>query len=372
MKRWIMAFALICVSCSVTFAQKASDVATLVFGEAKASKKVEKGALFIDGAFVRAPYTVTRQGNVILVNGTVAARLKIEAAKKTPEVVEEAPEAPAEETPSTEIEAPEEVGDELPPPRTLTREEQDAAAKEKSDAMRKRSGYKSLKDKEEERKKAKIAKPKPAFNQEAAAADPEALFEEADYTYTPPSKAEPKAVPYVRPAATKSLKERMLEDDAKKAAKKAEEMEAKASKNASKPSVATTKSDDESAAVEDPAAIEKDAIESLEDEDTKRYLAELEKRHKQIEDALQKDQMVFLSSTSWAWKTFPKAEMQKFIVALERPGSWDKFSKQWKAFPQQYLRKIYDQIDENVKNTKMLRIRIQKEQRASKNKPSRV
>ena len=144
MKRWIMVLALVCSCGMVAFAQKATEASIIVFGEAKATKeRIDKGATFIDGRFIRGPYTVTRQGNVILVNGQPAAHLKIEIAKEeAPEEDvaapsadadaasdEEAVEADASE--ATDAETPEVT---LPPTRTLTRAEKEAAAKEKADA----------------------------------------------------------------------------------------------------------------------------------------------------------------------------------------------------------------------------------------------
>lgn len=380
MKRWIMALAWVCTFGMSAFAQKATEASIIVFGEAKATKeRIDKGATFIDGRFLRGPYTVTRQGNVIFVNGQPATYLKVEVAKEDPEA-DEAPASEADAEPAdeaTDADASETTEAEpadvaLPPTRTLTRAEKDAAAKEKADAMFKRSGHKSLKEKEAERKKAATAKPKPAFNQEASSSNPEALFEEADYTFTPPKKAEPKAVPYVRPSTTKSLKERLAEEAAAEAAEQAEQAATKTPATPATPAEEDTPEASDEALAEEPTDLESEAIGMLSEDEAKRYIDELKKRHKAIEEALQKDQLVFLSSSAWGWKVSPKAVMQKFILSLEKPGKWEAFSKQWKSLPQQYLRKIYDQRDENSKNSKALRLKIQRGQREAKDKPSRV
>lgn len=369
-----MAIALMCTT--GLMATGASETAKLVLGKKEATKeRIDKGALFIDGLFIRGPYTVTREGNLILVNGKIAARLKIDAvedesADEDAEATDEAVVA-EEETESSET-TEEDVAEVEMPNRTRTRADIEAAAKERTDAARKRSGQKSLLEKEAERKKAKIAKPKPAFNQEVVSTNPNALFEEADYTYTPPQRAEPKAVPYIRPAQKMSLKERLAAEEAEKAAKVAAEAEVAEVKDASNAETAPEVVEDQPSE-EEIAAAEDAVLETLTEEEAARYIKALDARHKQIEVALQRDYLVFLSSSTVAWKASPKALMQRFILSLEKDaGSAEKFAKAWNTLPQSYLRRVYKYREENSTNTKTLRLRIQREQRAAKDKPKRV
>ncbi|MDO5462305.1 MAG: hypothetical protein Q4F99_02320 [bacterium] len=376
MKRWLAMLALMCASCVV--ADGASDTAKLVFGKNEASKeRIDKGAIFIDGLFIRGPYTVTREGNLILVNGKVASRLKIEAEAEEAdaEPSEEAEETVADETTEENAvdEASSETEDEtieepLPPKRTLTREDKEAAAKERAEEMRKRSGHKTLAEKEEERKKAAArAKLRPAFNQEVVSSNPNALFEEADYTYTPPRRAEPKAVPYIRPEAKKSLKEQVAaEEAAKKAKAEAEVAEVET------PPVKATPEKEPEVSEEDERLAEDAVFETLTEEEVARYVKALDSRQKQIEDALQKDMMIFLSSSTVAWKVSSKAVMTRFVAALEKLTDEEKFVKTWKDLPQGYLRNVYKHRAENAKNTKVLRLRLQRDARDAKNKPSRI
>lgn len=369
MKRWLAMLVVACASC--LRADGASEIAKLVFGENDASKdRIEKGALFIDGLYIRGPYTVTREGNLILVNGKTAARLRVEAEEPAADATEAdaADEDAADEDAADEDAADEAVEAVVSPQRRRTREDEAAAAKERADEMRKRSGHKTLAEKEEERKKARAPKAKPAFNQEVVSSNPDALFEEADYTYTPPSRAEPKPVPYIRPEAKKSLTER-LKDEAVAKSAKAAAAEAAREADASE-TVAAAQPEQPSMA--EITAAEDALFETLTEDKVNQYIEALNGRQKEIEVALQRDQLVFLSSSTVAWKASSKSVMQRFMLSLEKVNNLDKFLKTWRTLPQGYLRSIYKHRSENSKNSKTLRLRIQREQRAAKDKPRRV
>lgn len=201
--------------------------AVTLFGEAE-GKPVKTGYVFIDGRFVRPPYKVGRKGNGIFINGMLFQKLTISA---------------------TPVAAPEEVNPE-PPKAAVAPAPAAAPSKVKTaadalgigdlidsdDAPGAEGGYVSKEEAPSILPKAPEPKvavaPASPLGRPAAPLqlsgqkkkkkyDANDLFEEADYTFTPPKRPEPPAVPYVRPAAEKSMKERMEEAKERDAARAA-------------------------------------------------------------------------------------------------------------------------------------------------------
>ena len=78
-KQLLLGLAL-CGAMVLSATEGVSDMAVQLFGKEAATKRVDKGVVFIDGLYVKAPYSVTREGNVILINGQIASRFKVESA----------------------------------------------------------------------------------------------------------------------------------------------------------------------------------------------------------------------------------------------------------------------------------------------------
>lgn len=352
-----------------------SDEAVKIFGTAEAKERVAKGALFIDGEFIRAPYSVTREGNVILVNGKIASRFTVKArAEETePEVEETAAEETVEEETAPE-ESAEEVADSADEMPTLDESDFDTPAKTtRTSTIEKKLAGKSggieAKLAAKQKKKDLKKQSQGTFNT-GSSYNPEALFEEADYTYTPPSKPEPKAVPYIRPESALSLKER---------AEKAKEKEAEIA------AARTTKRDEaDSTDVVDTVeetpdsgdtdiAVADDTTETfgdLSDADVKRYTAAFDKRRALIEAALKRDYLVFLSSASSGMVQKPKNIMWNFVQTLPDlcdSGSSKKLMDKWSTvFPRTYLQRIYENREKNTTNMKILLLRVKREAKAAK------
>ena len=96
LKRMLMVAALMGAGLAAA-AEEVSDMAIQLFGKEESGKRVETGALFIDGLYIKGPYEVTRQGNVIFINGRVASRFKVEAKAKAAAEQQAAREAAAKE-----------------------------------------------------------------------------------------------------------------------------------------------------------------------------------------------------------------------------------------------------------------------------------
>lgn len=320
MKKLMMGLLLVCLT-PVLFAAGASDVAKNVFGSREAEKKsIDKGAIFIDGNFIPAPYTVKREGNLILVNDKIAARFLIE-------------EDEDEDTP--------ELQEDGAPTRRQSARDAEQEKRNRAEEFRKK-GMKggSLADKAKAKEKAKAPKPKAEFNRDASSSGGNGLFEEADYTYTPPSKPEPKAVPYIRPAAKKTLSEIVAERDAVDAAKR---------------SGVTTQAADE-------------AFKALAPDEVERYRKSLDARLAKIEEALQKDALVFFISSSMNMKMEGRKTMYKFVANFEKDakGKADAFVKEWPDLPKAYLKRIHANRSTNLKQMKSLIARVTRELKSAK------
>lgn len=350
---------------AVFAAEGVSEMATQLFGTEEAEKRVSDGAVFIDGQFVRAPYSVTRKGNVILVNGRIASRFKVEAnAAKLAAAAGE--DEGKDASGSGEGYVSEEDGASIGSDDTPTLEDSPAATESAAktsaiDAKLAKRGGGSIEERLAAKRKArdlKSASASGSFNTDAVAKDPMALFEEADYTYTPPSKPEAKPVPYVRPAAQKPIAERMAEARAK---------DATAQKTAMRTAAAEeTEGDDEGD--EDVVAVEE--FDDLTEEEIERYTKAFTARRARIEKVLAADGMVLLSSASSGMKAVPRSTMWRFVQQVgplcDAPGV-AKLQNQWgTALPRGYLQRIYDNRAENEKNMKTLILRVKRESKNAK------
>jgi hypothetical protein len=348
---------------SVFATEGVSEMAEQLFGKEEAGKRVSEGVVFIDGQYVRAPYAVTREGNVILVNGRIASRFKVEssAAKEEP--------PPAEDDGASTGYVSEEEGADIGSDATPTLDDVPEAPKEAPkktstiEAKLAKKGGGSIEERLAAKQKAKNLKnasSKGSFNTEPESKDPMALFEEADYTYTPPLKPEPPAVPYVRPAAQKSMTERMAEARKKDptAAKKPEEV-AEATAEAA---------GGEAEGGEDVVAVE--SFEDLTEEEIADYTKRFTERRAAIEKALAADGMVFLSSASSGMKVTKRKDAQRFLEQFEelcKAKSSAKLIEKWgRSLPRAYLQRIFDNRTENLKNMKSLFMRMKREAKSNK------
>ncbi len=337
MKRVLLAIAL--MGATVVFATEGvSDMAVQLFGKEDAKSKVDKGGVFIDGLFVKAPYTVTREGNVILVNGIVASRFKVESAMAEKNAADAAAASKDEGSDGSDAVSEEDgasIGSE------------DAAPVKKAstiEAKLAKKGGGSIDSRlAEKKRKAELAKKSAvgSFNSEATSSDPTALFEEADYTYTPPKRPDPDPVPYIRPGAKKSATQQMAE------AKVRETAVAQTTASADEDEIATENFDNLS--------------ESEIQEMTERFA----KRREVIEHHLGNDAMVLLSSNTSAAKVIKPAVARSFVVSLPalcKASSSAKLVQRWqKEMPAAYLKRIYHNRDANLTAIKDLEARIKRE-----------
>ena len=369
LKRVVLSFALMCAA-SAFATEGVSDVATQLFGSEEAGKRVSDGVVFIDGEYIRGPYSVTREGNVILVNGRIASRFKVEA-RAAQEAADRAASTTAdpgigengnEDRVSDEDGAA--IGSDPTPELPDAPAKATASSKTSAiDAKLAKSGKGgSIEERLAAKNKAKNLKAESAtgsFNKEASGGDPMALFEEADYTYTPPSKPEPKAVPYVRPAAQKSMTERMAESR-----KKDEEAAKKAMAVAADEPETTEEEGSDIVAVEDFSELTEEEIDA--------YIKKFKARRAQIEKTLAADGMVMLTSASSGMKDVKRSTMWRFVQQLEElcaANNASKLQSKWgKELPRAYLQRIYDNRTENIKNMKTLILRVKREEKAAKAK----
>jgi diadenosine tetraphosphate (Ap4A) HIT family hydrolase len=364
LKRMLLCLALAGAT-SVFATEGVSEMAVQLFGKEEAGKRVTDGAVFIDGQFVRAPYSVTREGNVILVNGRIASRFKVEA---------KAAAAAAEKAASVGVSehnaagggdgyVSEEEGADIGSDATPTLEDAPAAEKKAPkqtstiDAKLAKKGPSGIDAKLAAKQKAKNMKQATAtgtFNTDATPKDPMALFEEADYTYTPPSKPEAPAVPYVRPAAQKPMAERMAEARKKDATAQQKAMAV------AKEEPAAEGDDEEST---DVVAVED--FDDLTEEEIAAYTKKFTERRAQIEKALAADGMVLLSSGTSGIKSIKRATAWRFIPQYEelcKAKDASKLQSKWgTTIPRTYLQKMFDNATENVTNMKTLVSRVNRE-----------
>ena len=315
LKRVLTVAALLCAGWA-TATEGVSDMATQLFGKESAAKRVETGALFIDGRYVKGPYAVTREGNVILINGQIASRLKVEARAKA-EAERQA--ALAAERAKAAEEARQAAQD-----RETARRAERAAPKARQNI---RGGLKERQAQQKRDKAIQDASGQSGFNTEATGGDPTALFEEADYTYTPPARPEPKAVPYIRPGAKQNLRQRIAARDERVAAAKAKTQAAEA-EGADAEEVATENFDD------------------LTEAEIDAYAKQFAKRRADLEKILANDCLLLLSSQSSGASYKGRTTMWRFVTQLGdlcAAGNANRLIAAWgKEIPRAYLRRIYD------------------------------
>ena len=343
-----------------------SDMAVQLFGKEGASKRVSTGVVFIDGLYERAPYSVTREGNVILINGRVASRFKVESATAGMRATAAAAAAhdPAAQEPTISEEGGAVIGSEPTPQLVSSRKTSGKTPSALEAKMAKQypngAGLEAKLAAQKKAKDLKAASSKGSFNTESnGSGDPMALFEEADYTYTPPSKPEPKAVPYVRPSTTQAFSDKVAKDKAR-AAEAAAKAKAAADEQAEE-------SEGEEIATEDFDNLTEEEIADL----TKR----VSERRAKLEKLLEADSLILLSSTTSAAKVEKKAVMQRFVVSLEKlcsGTSADKLQAQWgRTLPRGYLQRIYDNRESNLPAMKTLILRVNREVKAAREKAGR-
>ncbi len=332
MKKMLLSIAL--MGATVAFATEGvSEMAVQLFGKEEAKATVEKGAVFIDGLFIKAPYKVSREGNVILVNGQIASRFKVESKMAEKNAADAAAAAQDEGSDGSDAVSEEDgasIGDEPAPTKKASTIEKKLAKK----------GGGSIESRlSEKKRKAELAKKSSAgsFNSEATSSDPEALFEEADYTYTPPKRPDPDPVPYIRPGMKKSASEQF-------AAAKAREAAAAAPAADAEEEIATENFDD------------------LSEDEIKEFTEQFAKRREVIEKHLGNDALVLLSSNTSAAKVLKPSEAKAFVVSLPglcKGSSSAKLVKQWqKKVPAAYLKRIFHNRDANLGAMKEITTRM--------------
>ena len=357
-------------ACALSATEGVSDMAVQLFGKEAAGKRVTTGAVFIDGLYIKGPYSVTREGNVILINGQVASRFKVASAmdgvKAT--AAEAAKGDPAMEGGQVSDEAGATIGSDPEP--TLENTSRGASAgssAKKPSALEAKlakqypngMGLEAKLAAQKKAKELKEASAKSGFNTSASpSTDPMALFEEADYTYTPPSKPEPKAVPYVRPAAKTSFSDKVAANKAR---------EAELAEKAAAAEKTRAEAEEEEISTENFDNLSESEIADL----TKR----VSDRRALLEKRLEADYLILLSSTASAAKTEKKDVMYKFVSSLEKACSAataDTLIKQWgKTLPRAYLQRIYDNRESNIPEMKALVLRAARELKAAKERSNR-
>ena len=368
-KQLLLGLAL-CGAMVLSATEGVSDMAVQLFGKESATKRVDKGAVFIDGLYVKAPYSVTREGNVILINGQIASRFKVESAVAGAMATarEAAKNDPAMQGGEISEEAGATIGSDDTPTLETTSKGTKAPAGKKPSALEAKiakqyangTGLDAKIAAQKKAKELKEASAKGSFNESSSGTgETMALFEEADYTYTPPAKPEPPAVPYVRPAAKASFAETAAKNKARAA-----EVAAKAAAAAS-----GAKEDEES------EEIATEDFENLSEEEIAAITKKVADRRALLEKLLEADSLILLSANTSAAKTQKKAVMLRFVASLEKlcsASSADALVKQWgKTLPAGYLRKIYDNRESNAPEMKTLILRVNREQKEAKERSSR-
>lgn len=365
LKQLLCALAL--MGASAVFATEGvSEMAEQLFGKEDAGKRVSEGVVFIDGQYVRGPYSVTREGNVILINGRIASRFKVEAAAaRASAAAEEGHSTTGSETDVVSEEEGEAIGSEPTPTLEDTSAGGESSTSKTSaiDAkLAKQKGGGSIEERLANKKRGKDLKAASAsgsFNAEASGGDPMALFEEADYTYTPPSKPEPPAVPYVRPAAQKSMSERMDE------ARKKDETAVQKTMTAKRAEPA-----DEEGAEEGDDAVAVEEFDDLTEAEIEAYTKRFAARRAAIEKTLSADGLICLSSATSGMKSVKRATAWRFVLQYENlcdAKDASKLQGKWGTIiPRSYLQRMFDHRAENMKNMKTLVSRVKRSEKAAK------
>lgn len=367
LKKLVLCSVLLGTSCAFATAGVSGEAVKL-FGSEEAKERVAKGALFIDGVFVRGPYSVTREGNVILVNGRIANRFKAEAKADEPEPEPEPEIAETDSAGEDEIPELDDPADDMP---SLDDSPAPAAAADKPSEIEKRlasrgGGIEDRLAAKRKKQELKASSSSGSFNTSNSAYDPEALFEEADYTYTPPSKPEPKAVPYIRPEAQLSAKERA----AKAKARDAEIMARASAKDDADSGADADVAGSDNADTAPAVAAADESFDGLSEKEIAAYTKRFAARRTAIENALKVNGLVLLSSATDGVKAEKQPIMWRFMQDLPtlcEADSSEKLLAKWgKMLPRAYLQLIYENHDKNAANMKTLLLRIKRESKAAK------
>ena len=345
-----------------------SEMAIQLFGKEEAPKRVATGAVFIDGLYVKGPYEVSREGNVILINGRVASRFKVEAkaaaeaaAQAAAEAAAKAAAEKADAAASAEGAVSDEAGATIGSDPTPTLEDSGPApaakrpsAIEQRLAKRGAGGIEARLAAQRKAKNLQQQSAKGSFNTEASGGAPTALFEEADYTYTPPSRPEPKAVPYARPGARKSMTQRLAdakEADAKQEAKR----------------VAAAKQPEADDAADEIAT---EAFDDLTEAEIDAYTKRFAQRRAVLEKILEGDNLLLLVSTGSSAQYKNRAMMWRFVSQLDALCAAPTASKlldAWgRTLPRAYLQRIFDNRASNSDAMRTLILRVRRQAREAK------
>ena len=361
----LMCVAMLGAGVAAAATEGVAEMAVQLFGQERAGKRVATGAVFIDGLYVKGPYAITREGNVILINGRVASRFKVEseaarmAAEKAATDAAAAKEDPAaaggDEVVSDEGGA--SVGSDPTPtlgdvpradagsggPRPSAIEERLAKRGQGGGIAGRLANQRRAQNLSEQSAKG-------SFNTEPTG-DPEALFEEADYTYTPPSRPEPKAVPYVRPGAQKDMSQRLA--DAKKA-------------DAAQEAKRTAKAEPAPAGDDDEIATE--SFDDLTEAEIAAYTKRFAKRRADLEKILENDCLLLLSSQTSGAQYKNRSTMWRVVLplyALCAPPPPPQPLPPWRPTPPApFLQRIFDNRAANGEAMKTLILRVRREAKA--------
>ena len=390
LKRLLLACALFFGAVLTAAPQGPSAESVKLFGKSAPGTSIASGYLFIDGLFVPAPYTVAREGNVILVNGLPAARLRVEHKERARDAfdreVAKADEAAVggDDVVSDTAGAVIPGSDDTDPPPVLKDDRRTSSSKKTSAIEERLARQKIERDRRSTSKKPSALMAKKhtqivdgcdcpicrklraqqsgssdGFNREAVPQNPMALFEEADYTYTPPKMPEPGATPYTRPAAKKSLKERMAE-------MKGESKKAETPTDASlKDAVADLGADEGKAPVAEN-------FDGLTEAEIAAAVKKLDGFRASVEKVLKAKGLLLLESDRFAAKPVAPSGTVKFFATLGpffRDESDAKFVRYWgRALNPDYLKQIHAHREANAKSMQMLIIRAEQAVRKAKSK----
>ena len=361
----LMCVAMLGAGVAAAATEGVSEMAIQLFGQERAEKRVATGAVFIDGLYVKGPYSISREGNVILVNGRIASRFKVEsesarqAAEKAAADAAAAKEDPAamggDDVVSDEGGAsvgsdPTPTLDDAPAAAGNAGEKRPSAIEERLAKRGQGGGIAARLAAQQRAKNLGAQSAKGSFNTEPTG-DPEALFEEADYTYTPPSRPEPKAVPYVRPGAQKTMTQRLA--DAKEAEAKQE---------------AKRVAQDETPAADEGDEIATESFDDLTEAEIDAYTKRFAKRRADLEKILENDCLLLLSSQTSGAQYKNRSVMWRFVLQLDKlcaAPTAAKLIAQWRTtLPAAYLQRIFDNRTANGEAMKTLILRVRREAKA--------
>ncbi len=360
----ILCVALLCAGLA-SATEGVSAMATQLFGQERAAKRVATGAVFIDGLYVKGPYAISREGNVILVNGRIASRFKVESKAAAAKAEKAATDAAAAAEDPAAIGGDDVVSDEGgatigsdPTPTLGAAPKADAASggrtpsaiEERLAKSGKGGGIAGRLSAQQRAKNLKDQSAKGTFNTDPTG-NPEALFEEADYTYTPPSRPEPKAVPYVRPGAKKSMTQQLADAKAKETAQAAKRTAAA-----------------EAAPADDGDEIATETFDDLTEEEIVAYTKRFAKRRADLEKILENDCLLLLSSQTSGAQYKNRSVMWRFVTQLNelcQAPTASRLIATWRTtLPAGYLQRIFDNRAANAKEMQTLILRVQREARA--------